>query len=88
MVTATFTSKGQIVVPKELRDQLGIRPGTKVSISLEHGAIQMQPLNAAFVQGLYGSLKGRLKVQGKGAAEWLKAERKKDRAKEEKLWIR
>jgi AbrB family looped-hinge helix DNA binding protein len=88
MVTATVTSKGQVVIPKELRDRLGIHQGTKLGFSLENGAIQMQPLNDAFVRGLYGSLKGRLKVQGKGAAEWLQAERKRDRTKEEKLWIR
>lgn len=30
--TATFTSKGQITIPKPVRDKLGIRQGVKVDI--------------------------------------------------------
>jgi AbrB family looped-hinge helix DNA binding protein len=30
MVTATMTSKGQLTVPKEIRDRLGLAPGDKV----------------------------------------------------------
>lgn len=30
MSTATMTSKGQITVPKDIRDDLGLEPGSKV----------------------------------------------------------
>jgi antitoxin PrlF len=30
MATATMTSKGQLTVPKEIRDRLELRPGDKV----------------------------------------------------------
>jgi AbrB family looped-hinge helix DNA binding protein len=30
MVTATMTSKGQLTVPKAIRDRLGLAPGDKV----------------------------------------------------------
>ena len=34
MVTATMTSKGQLTVPKEVRDRLGLKPGDKVELVL------------------------------------------------------
>jgi len=32
---ATVTSKGQVTIPKPIRDRLGIKPGTKVAFSLD-----------------------------------------------------
>lgn len=32
---ATVTSKGQVTIPKTIRDRLGIKPGTKVAFSLD-----------------------------------------------------
>jgi AbrB family looped-hinge helix DNA binding protein len=32
MATATMTSKGQLTVPKEIRDRLGLKPGDKVEL--------------------------------------------------------
>jgi AbrB family looped-hinge helix DNA binding protein len=30
MVSATMTSKGQLTIPKEIRERLGLKPGDKV----------------------------------------------------------
>jgi len=35
MAIATMTSKGQLTVPKELRELLGLRPGDKVEFSVD-----------------------------------------------------
>ena len=32
---STVTSKGQVTIPKPIRDRLGIQPGTRVSFSLD-----------------------------------------------------
>ena len=32
MAVATMTSKGQLTVPKEIRDRLGLKPGDKVEL--------------------------------------------------------
>jgi antitoxin PrlF len=32
MATATMTSKGQLTVPKEIRERLGLKPGDKVDL--------------------------------------------------------
>jgi antitoxin PrlF len=36
---STISSKGQITVPVEVRDQLGLRPGTVVSFELREGGV-------------------------------------------------
>lgn len=39
-LTTTATSKGQVTIPKEIRDKLGLRQGTKIDIALtENGFI-------------------------------------------------
>jgi antitoxin PrlF len=40
----TVTSKGQVTVPKLLRDRLGIKPGSQVDFIVNaHGEIVLQP---------------------------------------------
>ncbi len=36
-------SKGRIVLPKEVRERLGITPGTEVTIHEEHGKAVVEP---------------------------------------------
>ncbi|MGH9196270.1 MAG: AbrB/MazE/SpoVT family DNA-binding domain-containing protein [Acidimicrobiia bacterium] len=36
-VKAKMTSKGQITVPKGVRDQLGLRPGDEIEFVIENG---------------------------------------------------
>jgi antitoxin PrlF len=36
---STISSKGQITVPVEIRDQLGLRPGEAVSFELREGGV-------------------------------------------------
>lgn len=43
MVVATITSKGQITIPKEVRDALDLRTGDKVEIAVERGRFSARP---------------------------------------------
>lgn len=46
---ATVTSKGQVTVPGELRDKLGIRPGSKLDFTLRaDGHLEVQVINASW----------------------------------------
>ena len=44
---ATVSSKGQLVIPAPIRDELGITAGTKVAISVEGTRLIVEPDTAA-----------------------------------------
>jgi AbrB family looped-hinge helix DNA binding protein len=48
--------KGQVVIPKALRDQLGIVPGDEVDFTLDNNAVRMEPVRTDL--SLCGSLRG------------------------------
>ena len=55
--SATFTSKGQLVIPAELRRKHGIRAGTKVKFfEDEFGRIILQPVTDEYIDRLMGCL--------------------------------
>jgi antitoxin PrlF len=44
-VEATVTSKGQVTLPKELRNRLGIQKGAKIRFSIPaSGAVEIEPV--------------------------------------------
>lgn len=55
MTIATLTSKGQMTLPKEVRDDLGLRPGDKLDIVKERGQYVLRPRNVK-ADDLYGIL--------------------------------
>jgi antitoxin PrlF len=55
--TATVTSKGQITIPKEVRDALGLKRGHQVSFLLrQDGVVEMRP-ETVDLMSLYGILR-------------------------------
>jgi AbrB family looped-hinge helix DNA binding protein len=56
-ISATFTSKGQLVVPAELRRKHGIEAGTKVKfLEDQFGRIVLQPITEGYVDRVMGCL--------------------------------
>jgi antitoxin PrlF len=41
----TMTSKGQLTIPKDVRDQLGIEPGTRFFVTVHNGQVVAMPKN-------------------------------------------
>ena len=41
--TATITSKGQITIPQEVRQRLGLKQGDKVAFEVENGLTVFKP---------------------------------------------
>ena len=51
---STVTDKGQVTLPKAIRDRLGIRPGTRVDFQLEpDGTLRVRVLTRG-AAGLFG----------------------------------
>jgi AbrB family looped-hinge helix DNA binding protein len=48
--------KGQVVIPKAMRDRLGIIPGDQVDFALEDDAVRVEPVRAR--SSLRGTLSG------------------------------
>jgi AbrB family looped-hinge helix DNA binding protein len=66
--------KGQVIIPKDIRDQLGIRPGKALSIERVGEHIEIRPLPDDPIEYLTGIFEGE---PGSMASELLE-ERKKD----------
>ena len=73
-------AKGQIVIPKEIRDRLGIKPGKMVSLKVVGDHAEIEPLPDDPIEHLTGILKH---YKGSLAKELLE-ERKKDNQTDEK----
>jgi len=52
------STKGQLVIPAELRRKYGIKPGTRVEVIDRGDQIVLQPITEEYVRKLRGSLKG------------------------------
>ena len=61
MSEATVTSKGQVTIPIELRERLGIKPGDRVGFVAEGDRIVLQRQETA-IEAVFGIVKS-----GKGA---------------------
>ncbi len=59
MPTATITTKGQITIPKEVRDRLGLAVGDRLEFVVdEQGTVVLKPARRA-ARDLYGFLRRR-----------------------------
>ena len=56
---ATLTSKGQVTVPKTVRDALGLRQGDTLQWDLEDGSVRvkvLKPVDRLFLAGVEANL--------------------------------
>jgi AbrB family looped-hinge helix DNA binding protein len=63
------------VIPAEIREALGIRPGTRIAVLREGNRIILEPVNKEYVRALRGSLAGGPSMTD----ELLKDRREEDR---------
>ena len=58
MTTSRVTSKGQTTIPKEIREQLGIKTGDRVAFLLRDDGVLLRPVKGTLLD-LRGSIKPR-----------------------------
>ena len=54
----TVSTKGQFVIPSEIRSALGIKPGTRIAVTHDGTKITLQPVTADLVDKTRGMLAG------------------------------
>jgi AbrB family looped-hinge helix DNA binding protein len=58
MIKATIRSKGQLTLPKLVRDRLGLREGDRVEVTVVKEEIRLRPLRRYRASELPGLLRG------------------------------
>lgn len=69
----TVSSKGQLVIPAQLRDELGIEPGTRIAITLDGSRLILEPVSEKLVDQTRGLFAGRTSL-----SEALKRDRRRE----------
>jgi len=64
MVKGTISRKGQITIPKEIREALGLRPGTRVRFEVKEGYAVLKPEPKSRVDALFGVLRSEVPFPG------------------------
>ena len=80
MLISTVSSKGQIVIPKELREKFGIKRGSRLTWIEAGSALILVPLPDDPISGSRGMLKGK-----KISTEKLLEARREERELEEQI---
>jgi AbrB family looped-hinge helix DNA binding protein len=57
MASAKLTSKGQITIPKDVRDALGVQPGDRIAFTIRRDGTVTVAADTIDIRSLRGSLK-------------------------------
>jgi AbrB family looped-hinge helix DNA binding protein len=71
----TVSTKGQFVIPSEMRSALGIKPGTRIAVTQDGAKITLEPVTAELVDKTRGMLKGKGHLVEKLRRRWRREER-------------
>jgi AbrB family looped-hinge helix DNA binding protein len=77
----TVSSKGQMVIPAAIREELGIKPGTRIAIRVEDGRVIIDPETLATKLRKIKKLRG-LTAGGPSMTDALLEDRRKERERE------
>ncbi|MDP2950397.1 MAG: AbrB/MazE/SpoVT family DNA-binding domain-containing protein [Chloroflexota bacterium] len=79
MAIAKVSKKGWVVIPHDIRERYGIRPGDKVQVVASNGVIRLIPLPKDPIEHGFGLLKG-----GPSLTQALLEDRREDLEREER----
>jgi AbrB family looped-hinge helix DNA binding protein len=61
-ITKVLT-KGQIVIPKEIRERMNIKPGDRVEITATGKHVVILPVRKTYTETFKGAVKGKLSLK-------------------------
>jgi AbrB family looped-hinge helix DNA binding protein len=79
-----ISSKGQVVIPAELRDEFGLGKGTRATWTKERGRLILTPITARILDEIRGCLKPRPGEPSAFEESLAERERQRRREREEK----
>lgn len=74
-MNATVSGKGQITLPRLVREALGLKAGSTVSLTLDANEVHLRPSRRGTARRLAGSLRGYAR---RGSARAVRAEVKRE----------
>jgi AbrB family looped-hinge helix DNA binding protein len=80
---AVLSSKGQIVIPKDIRDALGLREGAKLEVALEGHRVVLRTISEEYPD--WRSLQGAFGPADQTTSEILAEGRREEFEKERRL---
>jgi AbrB family looped-hinge helix DNA binding protein len=80
-VYATISSKGQLVIPAAIREELGIEPGTRIAIRREGAELVLKPETLAAKLATIKRMRG-ITAGGPSLCEELLEDRRRERERE------
>ncbi len=63
MLISKVLEKGQIVIPKEVRERTKLSPGDKVEIKVTEKGIMILPFKRSYTEDFKGHIKGKLSLE-------------------------
>ena len=76
---ARLSSKGQLVIPKAVREALGLRAGAQFHVRIAEGRIVLEPTTSSAIDALYG------KYAGSDLLAELEAEHRREMRREDAI---
>jgi len=84
MESSILTTKGQIVIPKAIRDRYKLKPGTKLVFKETETGLMLQPVDTAFIKTLRGIAKS---TDPRPMKVWWAEHKKEERELEDRKFI-
>ena len=81
METSVLTSKGQLLIPKRIRNKYGIKAGVKVAFIETAEGVIIKAMDAAYFESFAGKFKDSLP----SASEYLKMKKEEIKLEDEKI---
>ena len=81
METSILTTKGQLLIPKRIRNKYGIKSGVKVAFIESADGVVIKPMDAAYFESFAGLYKDSLP----STDEYLKLKKEEQKLEEQKI---